>query len=258
MDNETSNKPNIKHAFLRYGILALALLLVIGAAITVRAWFYSGRKIVAISEISNPTIISINAGSAEDVRYIDLGRIDITAPDAEGQRYKDFVFCVKGINIQFYKLQLAYTTNNQFSYEIYKADLWDGTGERPAASVLYTVNVIGVDASGNAVPAGTAQYYYKTEASPIAGTLKNLDTSVSDEILALTSDDYYDHTYEDYDIRHKNAVPLYWQSNSSLDGSFGEFCNYYILRVIWPEDAKNDKETDIIYISAKNTAEVSE
>ena len=255
MNKESSIKSNIKSAFLRNGILALVILVILGAAVSVRAWFYSDRNVVTISEISNPTIISINAGNAEDVRYIDLGRIDVSASDEQGQYYKDFVFCVTGINITWYKLQLAYTTNNQFRYEIYKAGLWDGNGDRPAASVLYTVNV----GDGTVVP-GSAQYYYKTEAAPIAGEIKNLDTSVTDEILALTGDEYYDKTYGNesgnYNIRHKNAVPLYWQSNETLEGNTSNFCNYYILRVIWTAESKNDKETDIIYISARNTTPV--
>ena len=261
MNNENSNKSNIRGAFLKYGILALVLLIALCATISVRAWFYSGRRVVTISEISNPTIISINAGNAEDVRYIDLGRIDVSASDEQGQYYKDFVFCVTGINITWYKLQLAYTTNNQFSYEIYKAELWDGVGDMPPSSVLYTVNV----GSDTVIP-GTAQYYYKTiepgktKPAPISGSIKNLDTSVTDEILALTGDEYYDKTYGNesgnYNIRHKNAVPLYWQSNETLEGNTSNFCNYYILRVIWTAESKNDKETDIIYISARNTTPV--
>lgn len=254
MDKKTLDKSNIGRLLIRFGIPAIAILIVLGVTITARAWFYSGRRTVAISEISNPTIIGIGSGNEEDLRYINLGRIDVSAPDdSESARpYKDFVFCINGINILYYKLQLAYTTNNQFEYEIYPAELWDGTGSMPDASVLYTVNV-----TGNGVAAGTNQYYYKT-GPRIEGTIKNLDTGATDEIIAHSSDRYHSETYGAYTNRQKNAIPLYWQSDRSLDGSSGTFCNYYILRVIWTEDSKNNKETDIIYIAAKNTAEISQ
>ena len=254
MNNERNSKPNNMIGLLRSGIALIVLFAVLAAAVTVDAWLYYGRTIVAISEISNPTVIGINSGNREDVRYINLGRIDVTAPDdpESASPYKDFVFCINGINIEYYKLQLAYTTNNQFEYEIYPAALWDGTGSAPAASVLYTVNV--------GASAGTDQYYY-ISGSKIAGTIKNLDTAAyndaESEIRALSGDTYHDLTYEDYTNRHKYAIPLYWQSNGSFDGSTGEFCNYYVLRVIWTSGSKNTKETDIIYISAKNTAELS-
>ena len=249
MTSETNHKENTKIRLLKAAVPMILVFAVLVSAVSVYGWLYYGRRVVAISEISNPTIIGINSGNMEDVRYIDLGRIDVTAPDdpESAAPYKDFVFCVNGINIENYMLQLAYTTNNQFEYEIYPAALWDGTGATPAAPVLYTVNV-GVDA-------GTNQYYYKT-GSKIEGTIKNLDNSAS-EILALDDDTYHDHTYETYTNRHKYAIPLYWQSNGSISGSSGEFCNYYILRVIWTADSKNTKETDIIYISAKNTAELA-
>ena len=256
MDKRTADKSNIRRGLLRFGLPALAILIVLGVAITARAWFYSGKSVVAISEISNPTIISINSGNMEDVRYINLGRIDVSAPDSPNEHYKDFVFCINGINIQYYKLQLAYTTNNQFEYEVYEADLWDGTGIRPNTSVLYTVNV----SDGN-VSAGTEQYYYMRYSTKIAGSLVNEDETVMAESIALNSGYYHDSTYrvgetDVYTNRNKYAIPLYWQSSSSLEGSSGQFCNYYILRVIWPENATNTKETDIIYIAAKNTAEL--
>lgn len=258
MNNETTKKPNSTLGLLRSGISLLIVFSVLAAALIAEAWLYYGRKTVAIVEVSNPTAIGINSGNMEDVRYINLGRIDVTAPDdpSSASPYKDFIFCINGLNISNYKLQLAYTTNNQFEYEIYPADLWDGSGEMPAASVLYTVNV-----STSEVSAGSDQFYYISGAK-ITGTIRNLNTSAySDptdpEILALNSDIYHELTYGDYANRHKYAIPLYWQSNSSVTGSSGDFCHYYVLRVIWTENSKNTKETDIIYISAKNTAESS-
>ena len=226
-------------------MLAFALL---AASMAVVAWFYYGRRTAAISEISNPTAIFINAGNQEDIRYLDLGGID-----AETGTFKDFVFCVRGNNVQAYRLQLAYTTNNQFEFEIYAAtESASAPSGTPAGVVVY-------DTHGETP--STLWYYAPAGASPIAGPLKNGQT-VGDEVLALTNDYYYSETYtpeganSPYSNHHKHAVPIYWQATDAVRPTADEhfdFCDYYILRVKWTENTKNDKETDIVYISAKNT-----
>lgn len=52
-------------------------------------------------------------------------------------------------------------------------------------------------------------------------------------------------TYGDYDKVQKNAQPLYWQSG--VQTSSGE--EFYVLVVTW-EAGANNKETDMIYITA--------
>lgn len=52
-------------------------------------------------------------------------------------------------------------------------------------------------------------------------------------------------TYGDYDKVQKNAQPLYWQSE--VQTSSGE--EFYVLVVTW-EAGANNKETDMIYITA--------
>ena len=234
-------------------ILPVAAVFVLAfMAFSVYSWFYGGHKIAAVSEVADPAAIFINAGNREDIRYLDLGGIDVEGEDD----HRDFVFCVRGSYVSGYKIQLAFTTNNQFEYELYPASLTTSSGSvpnDPLALVVYETHE-GPDAM---------HYYYASSgASPLAGSFLNQDSG-ADELLAKTNDTYYAKTYtpsgagSTYDNRHKYAVPLYWQGSGiihpDLDANY-DFCDYFILRVKWSGDQKNNKETDIVYISAKNVS----
>lgn len=220
-------------------------------------WFSFERKTAGIREISNPMSIFINAGQEEDIMYMDLTGIDLSRTT-----YKDFVFCIRGINISKYAIQLAYTTNNQFEYELY-----------PAVEVASDVpaNALGHVSYESHDSSHTIKYYYiENGKSPIDGTFKNKKSD--SEILAEDNDSFYEETYGTYENVQKYARPLYWQTidilhNASAatgtisNGQYvyqnsptGSFTDYYILRIIWGELRQNDKETDIIYLSAKNKA----
>ena len=245
--------------------LLTALLMILYAAVPLYAWFYRQRTAAAVAEISDPTAIYINAANKEDIRYMDLSGIDVEndgTPTQDGTgKYKDFVFCIRGIDVSAYKLQLAYTTNNQFEYELYHATL--AQGDAPADAVglaLYTTHPVGL--------AGVEQQYYAPAGSTkIVGDFLNRNTGAS-EILAYDDDTYHDMTYAMlpandvatvYGYINKYAEPIYWQSRDSItptgfEAGGSTFCDYYLLRVIWTNDAVNNKETDIIYISARNNS----
>ena len=244
------NKKTVK-ALLRPGVMLLISFVVFVFSLSAYAWFYFAREIAALAEISDPTAIFINAGNQEDIRYLDLGGIDVENDDT----YKDFVFCIRGNRVTGYKIQLAYTTNNQFDYEIYPASSASAPGDVPASPaglVVYDVH----DGSG------TKYYYAPAGTAPLSGGFLNYDGS-SGEKLAKNSDSYHNDTYTPagggsaYLNRHKYAIPLYWQTSGAIapeaDAHY-DFCDYYILRVKWTNDNRNDKETDIVYIAAKNVS----
>ena len=257
MSNETTKKVNNRRKVPKSIVAALTAFTLLAVSMAVYAWFYNGRRIATVAEISNPTAIFINAGNQEDIRYLDLGGIDVENgldPDT-GTGHKDFVFCVRGNNVNAYRLQLAYTTNNQFEFEIYAAS---ESAALPAGS---SVSIVRYDTHSGSDP--VLYYYAPAGATPIAGVIRNLDDSAADEILAKNNDYYHNKTYTPdggnapYTNRQKNAIPLYWQATDAamptLDQTTFDFCDYYILRVKWTSATKNDKETDIVYLSAKNT-----
>ena len=224
-------------------VVLLALLV---CAVPTYSWFYVGRRAVAITPVSNPTALYISAANKEDISYLDLSGIDVT-----NGTYKDYVFCIRGNNVWNYMLQLAYTTNNQFTFEIYRAEMT--TGSVPG-SALGTVLYVPHD--------GTAdQYYYiPNAASQVTGHFLN-NRSGSDT-LAKDNDAYHDDTYKDYTNTayiNQYAEPLYWHADSAINVPYEDmddlnnFFHYYILRVRWSNEKQNDRETDIIYISARNS-----
>lgn len=223
-------------------IIVIMLLISIMCASPVLAWFYAKRSAIAASKISNPIALYINAANVEDIHYLDLSEIDVK----EGL-YKDYVFCVNGKNINHYRLQLAHTTNNQFTYTIYPAKLASGSSEY--AGAFTTVEYV-----THGTTSVSQVYYVESGQTPVPGAYLN-DTTSEGETLGKTTDHYYTDTYGSYTKVNKYAVPMYWQSDSEQLISPGEdttnFVNYYVLRIGWNSSAENDKETDIIYIAAK-------
>ena len=225
--------------------VVVVMLVILACAVPAYSWFYMSRRAVAITPVSNPTALYINAANEEDIRYLDLAGIDVT----QGT-YRDHVFCVRGNNISAYMLQLAYTTNNGFTFELYRAK--QGTAPGSAiGSVIYTTH-------GETTVEQT--YYIENAAAKINGHFLNNRTG--SDILAKNDDAYHNDTYEGYtntDNIHENAEPLYWHADSAVivpdedKDELNNFCHYFIIRVIWPEGKTNDKETDIIYISARNS-----
>ncbi|MBQ7715642.1 MAG: hypothetical protein IJT70_07220 [Clostridia bacterium] len=254
MDNEQTTKRSGRLTALR--IILLALLLAVYSAMPVYAWLVRGRRAAGVVEIDDPTSIYINAANKEDIRYLYMSGIDLeststTHPTQANKKYKDFVFCVRGI-ADAYKLQLAYTTNNQFEFELFHAT--KATGAVPEGAVA----VVDYETHPDRI---AQQYYAAPGVRAITGHFLNrqTETEANGKILAYTNDTYEQRTYGTYGDTagrvNEYAYPIYWQADDAIHTTpdqNGEFCDYYILRVIWENTRRNDKETDIIYITARN------
>ena len=152
-------------------------------------------------------------------------------------------------------MQLAFTTNKQFTYEIYNADEYTQAeienlteSEREALEpVAYTTHV-----------ATPATYYYSIKINPLteekepplSGTY--LNKAAGEEILANATK--HGATYGSYNNVHKYAEPIYWQTtNTQMGNIYDDFVNYYILRIRYGENEMPiDRETDVICIAAKS------
>lgn len=240
---------------IRKAVWIPAALIALAAAVIlpVFAWFYRS-ELLAYAPISSHEALYIGAGhieiadgefadaTLEDVRYLYLEGVDLTDEDRD---YFDYVFCVYGMTVSGFKLQLAFTTNNPFSYEIF--DATEANAPSPG-SVAYTTH--------GATP---ATYYYTATGDAIAGSLLNLDEAVSDEeTVALTDtseNSRHTTTYGSYNNVNKYGEPLYWQTDSSiLTGvAKGAFAKYFILRIYKDGKEINDRETDVICIAAKSS-----
>ena len=232
---------------LKLWIIVFALILSIAAvtSLTVSAWLIVRKELAAYAPVSTNEALYIGAGHAEgdtfeSVRYLYFNGID--ASDETG--YSDYVFCVFGHFVSGFRLQLAYTTNNQFTYEIYNAT---ESSTNSAGAVEHTTHTS---------PAAT--YYYTINGAAIAGSFLNATTDNGETVADTASvNEKHTDTYGSYATGNVNkyAEPLYWQTSSTITGnSHGDFVKYFILRVYTGDKESNDRETDVLCIAAKSFA----
>lgn len=230
-------------------LIALLTLLV---STTVYGWLFVYRRMDLLGQVKAPIRLELRAGALESIQEFSLGEIDVST----SSHSQNYVFAVFGDKEVAYKLQLAYTTNIPFSYNLYSAEQFVSEQGGAPADVVYTEH--------KAADANT-YYYYKKEEIPC--NLLNLDINSN---LALENGEYHNKTYgesESDDNAYANvqihAEPLYLQSKNmyhlgvdDLSEMVGDYAvAYYILTVSWTqeqlikEQIANNKETDLIYLT---------
>ena len=202
------------------------------------------REMSTAAWIKAPIVLDIRAGNNQAIQYLDMGDIEV-GDSTDG--YKDYVFCVYGKPVDNYSLQLAYTTNIAFHYDVYRADL-DDTGDIVFQS-----------------PNNTA--YFKTVGDSVISGLSMNDIAEKGE----SPEKYQSHDLSYGDEKKENIVertkvqdnnePLYFLAEENgikvmrpcpdniIEGK--EFLDYYVIRVSWKAgEVHEDKETDIVYLTA--------
>ena len=228
-------------------VLAMALTIAIVIGVPVYAWFVSSVRMEVLTKVKAPVTLDIKAGHKEDIEYLVLGEVDIEYIDKQDSP-KRYVFCVNTGRVGAqYVIQLAHTTNIPFTYTLYKA-----TEESSAegADVIY-------------VATDDTKYYYKKNGAALTMTTLNADTaniSRYGRTLAERSGTVYDKTYDvaaNDGVPEIYAIPLY--SQTTVTAEHADF-DYYILELGLDTNtakkfekwnmADNNKETDVIYLSA--------
>lgn len=229
-------------------VAALTMTLAVLVAIPTMAWFAHQKELATMAKVNSPAKLSLKSGAGEDIVQFKMAGIDAengAYDSVNNYYYKDFVFSVDGEDISSYKIQIAHTTNINFTYYLYKA----------------TPSETGVEYKKE----DRSKAYYRPAEDYIDGTYINkADKTYNDGDNAVTrkigTDGYESPSYDNSDSRQEYAEPLYWQTSSAItanatayddDDDEKAFRNYYILRVTWKSDVKNDKETDLIYITAE-------
>ena len=238
MRGNTENKKKNRKLILSGAALVIsALLLVVSYG-----WFYVQREMTTTAWIKAPIVLDIRAGNNQDIKYLDMGNIEVGEGKAGS---KDYVFCVYGKPVDNYSLQLAYTTNIAFHYDVYRADLAN-------------------DSSGNVVfesPEGNATFK-KVGDLVISGLsmneIKEKDESPTKyQSHALSYGDEKKVNIVDKSKVQVNNEPLYFLAEENgvnvmrprniIDN---EFIDYYIIHVSWKAgEVHEDKETDIVYLT---------
>lgn len=254
-------------------ILSVIFTLFLCTAIPVWSWFRLQRQMARYQRIHSPDTLYITAADCEATINIKLDGID---PNAYWDRenniqasYKDYVFAVAGEYVTQYTLQMAHTTNNGYTFEIYPAvrvtadeTVNDGSKLEGRDYVIYDPitdpETKYPEGLPNALKSGNNDtLYYKVGSSKLNG--KYLDPQAETTPGAADhSGKYYNETFKNsggvYGNVQANAVPLYWQKTGIQVKENGKqpFYHEYILRVRWTDPKRSDtyKDTDIIYLTA--------
>ena len=260
----------------------LTLFLVI--TVPVYAWFSLTSGVETLTKIKAPTTLDIKSGHAYSVQYLDLSNIDVTDIDTSKNGHKDYIFAVKaGSSTAAYDIQIAHTTNIPFTYTLYRAsELGESDNaefDAEKSDYVSTFTYYDEGEKKNII-------YYYGYASNSAANETRVNTE-NDAILTLKSlnadtasasaygrtiaenGDGNDGIYSNYtkyitsDQPEIYAVPLYSQHANIT--TWNPDHDYFILRISWNTGsdssafsewnaAANNKETDMVYISAKASA----
>ena len=239
MRGNTENKKKNRKLILSGAAMVIsALLLVVSYG-----WFYVQREMTTTAWIKAPIVLDIRAGNNKDIKYLDMGNIEVGEGTAGS---KDYVFCVYGKPVDNYSLQLAYTTNIAFHYDVYRADLandvsGDVVFESPENKA--TFNKV-----GNPVISGLSMNEIK----------ENNESPTKYQSHNLSYDDEKKENIVDKSKVQVNNEPLYFLAEENgvkvmrprniINNEY--FIDYYVIHVSWKAgEVHEDKETDIVYLT---------
>lgn len=221
-------------------IMGLVAVLLVLLGLTL-GWFVDANRGSTVGKIKEPAELKVLGPNATAAEQIDLSynpKYGDTKTDNTVTLKRPF--CVQTGGDGF-ELQLANTTNIRgLTIELYKAE--DAVGDT-------------VDVSGTA---GGKSYSWKATGENLLTSFEYInkaDDGLATEPVAGTSD----LTFKDYQNVQRNARPLYRfkvfnkdeLNAKTLDGSTGNDTLNFIIKLSWDESAK---ETDVIYLIARNTS----
>lgn len=235
--------------------------------IPVFAWFIYQDRIEAFSKIKEPPSINLASGGDDPALYISLENIDVSKSTE-----KYIVFSVEPGKYSAYDIQLSHTTNIPFTYELYRVQE-DENGTIEYIDHTRDINVEETTIKYNIMTTATGTIDGKLTLTDI-----NSDGETTGRILGDEEqlDAYNRRNYDtEYDDVNQYVKPLYSvarhipQLNENEDGSSNR--DYFVIKLTWIKGASNlaennknywnyaynNKETDIIYISAKQNTTIN-
>ena len=265
-------------------VAAIFLTVVLLIAIPVAAWFANRREIVKLQRVSSPNALYLSAAHREDSSCFEINGVDAEEIvvdgygtkilDGQGKEqkitHKDYVFSVTGDAVDKFTIQLAYTTNNPFTYEVYAAKELTTNPREPGVPVDYVEyeltgkGVTGMPVITGITPTPPAHLFYKVDTTVTEGGASGkyngryLNSSTGTE----ADQSYHADTYDGYGRVDGDAEPVYWQATNvsakpgEVNANKEAFSRHFILRVKWEAGELDNtaKETDIIYITVKATS----
>ena len=252
--------------------IQLVIALLCTTAIPVYAWFSYQDKIEAMSKIKEPPSINLASGGDDPALYINLENIDVSSGTE-----KYIVFSVEPGKYSAYDIQLSHTTNIPFTYELYRVM------EDEHGTIEYTDHTKNTDPETK-LNVETKLHYsiisdYSYGSTVTAGKVNlvdvNPDNNSSGRILgdetALVSKNRTNYTTQDTVDQYVKPLYSIARKIPKIDSDGSEDRDYYAIKLVWRTDstikegnaqywnyAFNNKETDIIYISAKQNTYTDE
>lgn len=224
-------------------IVSCVALLVSGLLLVISyAWFYMQREMSTAAWIKAPIVLDIRAGNNQAIKYLDMGDIEVGDGTAG---YKDYVFCVYGKPVDNYSLQLAYTTNIAFHYDVYRANL------DPNGSIVFQSpdNMAKFNTVGDPVISGLSMNEIAKKGESPA-KYQSHDLSYGDEKKENIVDKRKVQRNNEplYFLAEENGVKV-MKPRNILENN--DFRDYYVIHVSWKAgEVHEDKETDIVYLTA--------
>ncbi len=229
--------------------IQLVIAILFTAAIPVCAWFARQSRIEAMSKVKEPPSINLASGGDDPALYINLENIDVTK---SMEQY--VVFSVEPGKYPAYDIQLTRTTNIPFTYELYRVkETEDGT-----------IEYIGHSDDGNGNISTSVLKYSKIAENALTLTNINPDNGTTGRVLGDENGLAVDRrNYKNLDTVDQYVKPLYSVARHipKLTNDGSENRDYFALKMTWnkkidPAESEywnyafNNKETDIVYISA--------
>ena len=236
--NIENKKKNRKLILSGAALVISALLLVVSYG-----WFYVQREMTTTAWIKAPIVLDIRAGNNKDIKYLDMGNIEVGEGTAGS---KDYVFCVYGKPVDNYSLQLAYTTNIAFHYDVYRADLVEnGPGDVVFES---PENKATFNKVGNPVISGLSMNEIKeNNESPTKYQSHALSYGDEKKANIVDKSKVQDNNEPLYFLAEENGVKV-MRPRNIIKNEY--FIDYYVIHVSWKAgEVHEDKETDIVYLT---------
>lgn len=220
------------------GLLAV-LLVVLGLTL---GWFVDANRGSTVGKIKEPAELKVLGPNATATEQIDLSYNPEYGDTKTGSTVTLMrPFCVQTGGDGF-ELQLANTTNiTGLTIELYKAEN-PGLGDTP-------------DVRGTA---GGKPYSWKMSGTDLLTSFKPINDA-GNGLATVPGEGASDPTFKGYQNVQRNARPLYRfkvfnkdeLNAKTLGNSTGNDTLNFIIKLSWDESAK---ETDVIYLIARNTS----
>ena len=208
--------------------IALAFILTVALLVSAPsfAWFSYKRRIVKLQKVEAPNVLVLSAAHREESKCFEINGInaeetavdvylqpirDQSGTDSQGDpilqnrkiTYKDYAFCVTGDAVDKFTIQLAYTTNNPFTYEVYAAE---ELTESELYNELYTI-------SEGEEPPYPKKYPDKTPIDYVAYTIQGKPVEIQETSLA----NYVGLSGANYHLTTNTSDVLYYRIDASIN-----------------------------------------